>query len=94
MRTLNRTLVVLIWAIGVALVLASISRTDWALAQNPLGMGDDRDNPIAALVRIPAVIIVMVAGTKLIQNSYRFVTEKVLGHAPKRPVRPRRRQRF
>ncbi len=68
MRTLNRTLLVLIWAIGVALVLASISQTEWALTQNPIGMAEEYDNPIQPLVKVGAAIIVMVAGTKLVQK--------------------------
>ena len=87
MKTLNRTLLVLIWAMGVALVIVSISRTGWALSQNPLGMAEAYDNPIQPLVKIAAAVTVMVAATKLIQNGYRLVIEKVLGHTPERSVR-------
>jgi len=87
MKVLNRTLLVLVLAIGVALLLAALSNTGWALSMNPLGMGEDYDNALQPLIKISAAIVAMVTGTKLVQNSYRFVTEKVRGQTPQRSAR-------
>lgn len=86
MRTLNRTLVVLIWAIAVALVLVAISQTGWALDVNPDGIAEDYSNPIQPLVRIAAALTVMVTGTKLIQAGFRFITERVLDRSVRASV--------
>lgn len=87
MKVLNRTLLVLVLAVAVALLLAALSNTGWALSRNPLGMGEDYDNALQPLIKIAAAIGVMVSGTKLVQRSYRFATAKVRGRMPSRSAR-------
>jgi len=73
MKTLNRTLLVLIAATAVALVWSLLSRTAWAGSVSVLGVGHDYDNAIQPLIKVAGAMVAMVAGTLLVQRTSRWV---------------------
>ena len=73
MKALNRTLLVLIAATGIALVWSLISRTAWAASVSVLGIGHDYDNAIQPLIKVAGAMVAMVAGTLLVQRTNRWL---------------------
>ena len=76
MRTLNRTLTVLIGAVVLALTWAWIARTDWGLTRTLLGLGDGFDNAVEPIVRIVGTLLVAIVGTRLIELTWRRLFPK------------------
>lgn len=75
MKTLNRILLILVLAVGVALAWSMISRTDWASSVSLLGVGEDYDNALQPMVKVGAAIVVMVAATQLVQKAAGWITK-------------------
>ena len=79
MKTLNRILLILVLATGIALVWSWLSRTDWADSVSVLGVGENYDNVLQPMIKVGAAIVVMVTATQLVQRTYQFVATRVLG---------------
>lgn len=77
MKTLNRVLLSLVLALGVALIWSWVSRTPWAESVSLLGVGENYDNALQPLVKVAAAIIVMVSATQLVQRAHTFVSSRV-----------------
>jgi len=69
MKTLNRTLLTLVLAVGVVLTWSMISQTAWASSVSLLGVGEDYDNVLQPWIKVGAAIVVMVAATQLVQKA-------------------------
>lgn len=76
MKTLNRTLLTLVVAIAVTLGWSLLSHTGWGSSVSLLGVGESYDNALQPIVKVAAAIVVMVAATQLVQNGYRFLSER------------------
>ena len=76
MRTLNRTLTVLIGVVALALMWAWIARTDWGLARTLLSLGDGFDNALEPMIRIVGTLLVAIAGTRLVELTWRRLFPK------------------
>lgn len=70
MKTLNRTLLTLVLAVGVALSWSSVARTDWASSVSLLGVGEDYESALDPMIKVAAAMTVMVAGTRLMQAAW------------------------
>lgn len=70
MKTLNRTLLTLVLAVGVALTWSFVAQTDWASSVSLLGVGEDYESALEPMIKVAAAITVMVAGTQLVQRAW------------------------
>ena len=75
MKTVNRVLVILIVGIAVVLGWAWLARTDWASTRHVLGVGEGFEHPLEPIVKIAALLLITVAGTKLIERWFRYLRE-------------------
>jgi len=82
MRLVKRVLVVLILAIGVVLFWSTLSRTSWAGTLEIVG--ESFEHPLEPMVEMTGALLVAVTGTKLIQQTFQLVRERILGLPPKR----------
>ncbi len=86
MKALDRTLLTLVLATAIALGWSWVSRTDWAASVSILGVGQNFENALQPIIKVAAAIVVMVTATQLVQNAYRFISERSLNdparHSP------------
>lgn len=75
MKTVNRVLVIVVLEIAVVLAWAWVARTDWASTRDILGVGDGFEHPLEPIIKISALLLVTVAGTKLIERGFRYLRE-------------------
>lgn len=75
MRTLNRTLLILVLAVGVALSWSFVARTDWASSVSLLGVGEDYDSALEPMIKVAAAITVMVTGTQFVQRAWSWANK-------------------
>ena len=70
MKTLDRILLILVLAVGVALSWSLVARTDWASSVSLLGVGENYDSALEPMIKVAAAITVMVAGTQFVQKAW------------------------
>jgi len=75
MKTVNRVLVIVVLEIAVVLAWAWVARTDWASTRDILGVGDGFEHPLEPIIKISALLLVTVAGTKPIERGFRYLRE-------------------
>jgi len=82
MKTLNRTLTVLIFAVALALTLALIAQTGWGTTRSVPGVGEGFDGPLEPLIEITGTMLVTISATLLIQRAWSQLRPR-----PQRPPR-------
>jgi hypothetical protein len=75
MKTVNRVLVIVILGIAVVLGWAWVARTDWASTRDILGVGEGFEHPLEPIIKISALLLIAVTGTKLIERGFRSLRE-------------------
>ena len=75
MKTFNRTMLILVLAVSVALVWSMVSRSDWAASVSLLGVGENYSNALQPVIKVGAAILVMVSATRLVQIAVGWVAQ-------------------
>ena len=75
MKALNRVLLTLVVAVGVALLWSFAARTNWASSVSILGVGENYESVFEPMIKVVAAITVMVAGTQLVQKAWSWITK-------------------
>lgn len=84
MTTTRRTLTILIFALGVLLVWALISRTPWAGSVDVLTAGSAYTHPIEPIRDIAGALLVAIPAVLLIRSGWSWFSRVILGRGGQR----------
>ena len=86
MKTTQRTLIILVFALGVLLVWALTSRTPWAGTVDVLTAGEAYTHPIEPLRDIAGALLVAIPAVLLIRSGWSWFARVILGREGRRRV--------
>jgi len=90
MKTVHQILVTVLLGIVVVLGWAWVARTDWAATRDILGVGEGFEHPLEPIIKISAMLLIAIAGTKLIERGFRYLRGTGRSPEPEPPVPPAR----
>jgi hypothetical protein len=86
-KTTQRTLTILILALGILLAWALISKTTWAGTVDPLTAGNAYTHPVEPLRDVVGALLVAIPAVILIRSGWSWFARVILGREASQGVR-------